>query len=352
MARIIRKRNRAKFYAEIWTLDERGQRQRVEVSTGILDDGSKQARRAAEAIARELELRRAAGTAAPKGASKTLGEALRALTEAQVLAQRAPGTLAGISARGLKLVEAFGLHRRMADIGAEELVEYATQARATRAAATVKLELGTLAAAFQALALVPPKKPSLGRIKHKPQRVLELDEQRALLMAIRPARRLNVMAYLRMGLRKSEPWKVVGADWKARFLLVQGTKRVIDADGPRTVPMADDIFELLSARKNEPTLFPMWSSMNIHNSIRAAGQRAGISEDLSANDLRGTFATTMARAGVDLATLASIMGNSISELEATYAQLRIAGDHHRTAIDKLPTLFPSAAPSTKQSKKL
>jgi len=322
-------------------------RRRVPRSTGIRDDGTAKSRASAEAIAREIERSLALRSGNPTSSSKTLGQALRKLVEQAELAGFAQDTVKAISDRGVRLDEGLRLETKLTDITEQQLFDYAVAARRgdvdhpPRAAYTVGKEFEMLARAFRVFGLTPPPLPELGDTDAKPQRVLELDEQRALLLATPKRRKLLVMGYLQLGLRLSEPWKITEYDWAKRYVFVNGTKT---KNSKRWVPIPDELFEQMDARRSEPEMFHRIDCSNFDNLLKRVAVRAGIGGDLSANDLRGTFATHMARAGVPILTLAKIMGNSVKILERVYAQVGSRGDHLHEAASKLPRLASAKKP--------
>lgn len=338
MAKVIKRPGSEKWQCEYWVYAG-GKRSRRYKSTGITDDGSRQSRQTAETVATKIERDAAHGGDAPRK-TKTLGQALLTLIQASELAERSKHTLENIFYRGKSLRTHFGANQQLGDIDMEKLREFCTWSRSqptymgtARSAYTVQRELTTLFQAFKVVGLEAswPGWPDLGAAarEHKPQRVLELDEQRRLLMAIAPKRRTTVMAFLQMGLRSSEPWKIVHIDWDTHIAYVQGTKRKKDRKGPRLVYIPDELFELLEKRKGETPIFPKWHQHSLDHAIKRAGRRTGIHDSLSVNDLRGTYATHMARGGANPIVLAGYMGNSVPMLESTYAQVNIAGDHMR-----------------------
>jgi integrase len=338
MAELFKRPGSDKWQAYCWYYDGTA-RQRVQRSTGILDNGPK-SKLTAQIVADQIERGYAAGGETQRRPSKTLAQALRALTEAAELAGRSDHTLDNIMYRGARLSEFFTDSKPLSDIDQEQLRAFAVWSREARSAWTVHRELVVLGAAYEIVGMTRPEAPDLGEAvyEHKPQRVLELDEQRAFLLAIPHERKLNIMAYLQLGLRLSEPWKIVSVEWREQYLSVQGTKTRKNRRAPRVVPIPDELFEMMNARRDEWPVFPTWHRKCVDFVVRRAGKRAGICEDLSVNDLRGTYATHMARAGVPQLTLAGILGNSVKMLDEVYAQVNKAGDHLTEAAAKLPRL--------------
>lgn len=339
MADLFMRRGSDKWQAYCWFWLG-GARQRVPKSTGIRNDGTSKSRQTAQIIADQIERDLATGKDVRQGPRKTLKQALTALTEAAELANRSKHTLDDIFYRGQTLVSYFQEDKVLSDIDADQIREYAIWSRGQgRSPWTVHRELVKLWSAFNISGIPKPKFPDLGDYrKHKPQHVLELDQQRAFLLAVPGDRRLNVCAYLLAGLRLSEPWKIIEVDWKARYMSVQGTKTKKNRRAPREVPIGDELFEMMWPRRNEWPVFPEWHLHTVDFVIRRSGKRAGLYDDLSVNDLRGTYATHMARAGVPQLTLAGILGNSVKMLDEVYAQVNKRGDHLHEAAAKLPRL--------------
>lgn len=84
-------------------------------------------------------------------------------------------------------------------------------------------------------------------------------------------------------------------------------------------------------------LFPRW--LNVRRDLEAACKRAGIAK-VSPNDLRRTFASWQAEAGVPEAVTASLTGHTSSQMvRRVYG--RIGSDAKRDAMAKLPPLAPA-----------
>jgi integrase len=326
-------------YWQCWcrVIDATGHRKRIARSTGIKVDGTAKSRHTARINAQELQRALAVRGEAVTRPKRTIEQALHALTEAAEIAGRSRHTIDNIMYRGATLAKFFQA-KNLHDIDADALREYAAWSLKERGGYTVHRELVVLWSAFGISEIKRPTFPDLGdksRV-HKPQRVLELDEQRAFLLAIPVERRLNVCAFLKLGLRLSEPWKIAQSDWYAdRILKVLGSKRKKDRLNPvpRNVPISSEMMEMLAPRRHIWPVFPEWHRHCVDFVIRRAGRRSEICDDLSANDLRGTFATHMARSGVDMLTLAGIMGNSPAMLASVYAQVNLVGDHLHQAIE-------------------
>jgi integrase len=115
----------------------------------------------------------------------------------------------------------------------------------------------------------------------------------------------------------------------------------------RKIPMSHDAFEVLKRRVSGacgPWVFcspsgpgrPENPEVHIH-SVRkahdAAIRRAGITDHFRLYDLRHTFATRAAQAGVDVLTLASLLGHTAVQMTMRY--VHPTDQHKREAAEKL-----------------
>lgn len=337
------------WYAKLHYVDN-GRRRTVRKSTGIRDDGTARSKLTAEGIGRDLESKIAAGGASAARSSKTLKQALDALIAKKELAEKSAATLEIVVEKSGRLFDHFTAERRMDGIDAEAVRKYAIAARKLRAIATVSRELLILREAFGAVGMTPPEFPDIGEPPPGKDRILELNEQRRLLAAVASKRRLAVQCLLQLGgIRKDEYNKLVEVDWEGRFAHIAGTKT---KKSDRWVPIPDELFEeLLPFRAdwkgyNVDGWLPRWT--NIDRDLRLAAKRAVI-DPCSCNDLRRTYATFMARAGVSSLQLAKLMGTSERMLADVYARLEKRGDHMHEAVAKgVPNLRTKQPSSSKK----
>jgi hypothetical protein len=341
MPELFRRRGSPKWQAELYYLDEAGERKRKLKSTGIVDDGTAASRHTAEEVARGLER----GLAVPGGnrkASKTLKQAIAALLTRQELGERSADTIKITIERGKALVRGLGENTRLDQISDDRLVEYCAKQRESNCAVTVGMDMRVLNLACSAVGEPRKRLPDLGRDakRSKPQRPLSVQEARRLLMAMTPRLRLTLLAYLQLGVRYSELRKIVAIDWDLRLLHIQATKRRIDRDGPRIVPIPPELYAEMAPLRETWAGFYVPTNRGMNKAIKRAAERAKLPnpDDYHCNDLRGTYATQMAVAGVDALTLSKIMGNSPKQLEATYAQVQKDLDHIAAQGQRLPRL--------------
>lgn len=97
-------------------------------------------------------------------------------------------------------------------------------------------------------------------------------------------------------------------------------------------------------------IVPSRSALSQHNYRRWFNEAltAAKIRDYSWHCNRHTFASRLVMAGVDLRTVAELMGHSSIQMTMRYAHL--APQHNRAAVDRLVSLSDSRATETKSSK--
>lgn len=304
----------------------------------IRNDGSRESERAAIAAYWQEQARATAGALdKPERARVTLGEALRALAAEQALAGVTDDRHRTVYRVSKHLLEHFKADFDLLSITCTAgYVEYATKARERREAITVRQELSILTMAMRAVGINPPKLPKLGGLKAKAQQPLTPDELRRFFLAVKPKYKLMVLTMVSLGLRTSEYRKIAEVDWATQMVLVAGTKT---KRSHRSVPVPDELWELMEAMRarGEWHGFPRVSDRMIDNVVRNGCVRAGIGPR-SVNDLRGTYSTALALAGVSAAERAALQGNSELMQVATYSQPHLRPEELRGSVAKLPRI--------------
>jgi integrase len=310
-----------------------GQRKRARRSTGVRDDGTIKSRRSAEIIGRDIEHTLAMGQGRVSRPT-TIAQAVRALIEQMATAGRAQDTQDIAFEKGRHLMDFYG-----ADTPIEKCTDtnaYAKAALAVRQPATVARELRTLVQAFKAVDLTPPSLPELADSEAR-ERFLTREEQLKLLAATPSERRDYIVMYLHLGLRKSELYRIElsDCDFDRNEVRVRGSK-TLSAD--RLMPMSPEVYDVLWSRREDRPMFQPWHEGNADRELRRWAKRAELGP-LSFNDLRRTFATTLAAAGVPVLHLMHLMGHkSTRMLERVYARVA-SGEHMHEAITKLSVLL-------------
>lgn len=333
----------------VWYVDAHyfldGKPQRTRRSTRVRDDGTTKSRRTAEINGREIEQSLALGTGRVAHPT-TLKQAFAALMGQKEQAGRAQGTLDITREKAHKLWEYFGVNTPIEKC--TDIEGYCKVSLTTRKPPTVKRELRELALAFKAVGLTPPKMPELADGTPR-ERFLTRGEQLQLLAAAPAHRKDYVVMYLHCGLSRSELYKFDASDcnFERREVRVRGTKA---GQRDRLLPMSEEVYDILWARRAQRPMFERWG--NYDRDLREYAARAGFGPvrvveyrgrklrlaPLSLNDLRRTFATTLAVAGVPILHLMHLMGHhSTRMLEKVYARVG-TGDHMHDAIAKLSPL--------------
>lgn len=273
--------------------------------------------------------------------TKTLRSGLIELRSQMLRAQRAAPTIEVVETKGRHLLRLLG-DCDLSRITAKQLASYA-DARIEEGASphTAKKELGVLRQVVKANGLPWDKRimPDLGRVYIPRERWLTHGEYRSLLAALEPAdgrqrrdRRAYVVAWCHLGLRASElyglRWSDV--DWDQRIVRVRGTKT---KGADRVLPLNNEAFAALDSRTHLAKPFPVWG--NVRRDLIAACGRAKIAP-VTPNDLRRTFASWLANAGVSMFATSRLMGHkSTAMVDLVYA--RLGKNVGRDAVSRIVT---------------
>ncbi len=170
-----------------------------------------------------------------------------------------------------------------------------------------------------------------GRIRY-----LEKEEMAKLIDTCPSYMKPMVISALNTGMRKGEifnlKWNDI--DFRKRIIYVLVTKN----NEVRKIPVNDITFKtLLRVRKNPRSPYVFCKNngepyKDIRGGFNAALKRAGIKE-FRFHDLRHTFASHLAMAGVDLKTVQELLGHKTFAMTLRYSHL--SPDHKRQAMDIL-----------------
>lgn len=162
------------------------------------------------------------------------------------------------------------------------------------------------------------------------ERWLDEGELDALLDAVSAHRRKYVALYALTGMRYSELYQCERAGDVLRVTQTKGNARVGEVK-IREVPLTVDARAVLDA---EPLPWPKWQKGRMGDDLKRACARIGIAR-VSANDLRRTFVSWLANAGVPELTVIRLVGhNSSAMVRRVYAQF--APQTLQEAVDRLP----------------
>lgn len=181
-------------------------------------------------------------------------------------------------------------------------------------------------------------------------RLLTKDEARHLLDVCKKSRNTKLYSFVQLqlhtGMRPSEGaglrWGQVDIDARIADLTVTKTK-------PRRVPLTIKAIEILldimpeKCTKNKPIFLPDEISQTLHRrpslyfrrAFDNAVEKAGI-HDFHMHDLRHTAASHLLMEGVDLRSLADILGHSTMQMVQRYTHL--LDDHKLKAVDRISAL--------------
>jgi integrase len=180
----------------------------------------------------------------------------------------------------------------------------------------------------------------------KPFRFLTQEECERFLSACPERLYPAYFTFLSTGMRKAELEHLTWADvdFRNRLILIRRKPDWQPKTGEREIPMSDDLFALFqSLRKKSKDaesgslVFSSVLSGKSHNSLRTEliriGRLAKIDDLTKVHALRHTFASHLAMAGVDLATIQKLMGHS--DIETTMIYAHLAPEHLSKAVSKL-----------------
>lgn len=302
----------------------------------------------ARAAARRIERESVVAAEAP--AALTLADALaRYMTQLEAV-ERAPATIRFYEQKSKPLLRLLGAETDVHALGALHADAYlATRKKEGVKIATVAKELGALRATLKSAKrrklyegdpdwCVPPEI----RGAYVPrERALTLTEYKKLHAELSEERRDYLEVYVGLGVRDSELYRIGPADWTGGRIHIHGKKGRKDrADRWLTPP--PDVAEVLTrrAKGRSGPLFPAWG--NVRRDLAAACERAGIPA-VTPNDLRRTFATWLAEAGIPELVTASLMGHANSSMvRRVYARIGSAAQQGAVAV--LPRLRTADEP--------
>ena len=171
-------------------------------------------------------------------------------------------------------------------------------------------------------------------------RVVSHEEQQRYLAAARPMLRDVAIVILETGMRPEEVFTIRQENLHPdrRYLFIPGGKTRF---ARRTVPLTDAATEVLKRRlagAKGPYLFahrrdPNRPLTTVQKAHEAALRKAKIRPPFRVYDLRHTYGSRSAMAGVDLATLKELMGHS--DISTTMRYVHPTPEHKQEAVRKL-----------------
>ena len=310
------------------------QRGRVWWAWGYYADGERWAescrtrdRAAAVRIAERLERERAAVDRA-ETAALGVERALRDVITAREREGRTAGTIATYRVKAGHACRIFGADCDVHTLTLASLEAYIdTRASEGAMRSTIDIELRVLRSALiyaarhgryrgAVRAIWPTAALSKAHIPH--DRYLTRDEYARLAAALPKDRADYLAGYVYTGARRSELWRIEArdVDIARNTIRIRGTKT---ASADRVVPIAAELLPLVRRLLRECDGGPLWPEYEEWDVMRRACERIGI-ESVSATDLRRTFASWLAQAGVPLLVTARLMGHrSTRMVERVYA---------------------------------
>lgn len=303
-------------------------------------------RKAAEIVAREITRRRA--FASTEAAPVPLRDALVRVGEADARAGRSEATAEILRQKGRQLVAFFGADFNIAKATKADLERYADKRVQSVTRHTVHHELGYFrrACRVQGVPWSDAMMPDLGRVYVPRARWLPWGEYTRLHAELAPERADYLAAYCYLGPRRSELQGIEASDIDAAGgrVHIRGTKTPA-AD--RWVPMHAVIAPVLKRRAKATRagpLFPDWDNDIRDINVACARLKPKLAK-VTPNDLRRTFCSWLANAGVSTLVAARLMGHTSTRMvERVYAQLGI--EIQTSAVALLPGVYNSEPDET------
>jgi len=188
------------------------------------------------------------------------------------------------------------------------------------------------------LSKVSKLKEPRGRVRY-----LSDEERERFLLACKESHNSNlyvaVILALSTGGRKNEIWGLSwkDVDLKNGFITFEETKN----DEPRSVPLQGHALELMLKRSKVPRIdtdlvFPSRVDRHKHFDFRRPFQmalKAAQIEDFRWHDLRHCAASYLVMAGVDMRTVAEILGHKTMQMTQRYTHL--SSEHLKDAVAKM-----------------
>jgi integrase len=212
--------------------------------------------------------------------------------------------------------------------------------------ATVNRALETLRLIFNHLELKSPTRKEMFFDEEGKTRVVSVREELAYFRETSQPLRDIATVILQTGMRPDEVFRmeVRNLDFGRRTIFNPSGKTKA---AKRAIPMTNEVFEILRNRSKETRSRWVFSSpagpgrparpdlpiKGVRKAHDAAIKRAGIQEHFRLYDLRHTYATRAAQAGIDVLTLAALLGHTTIQMTSRY--VHPTDQHKREAVQKL-----------------
>jgi integrase len=212
--------------------------------------------------------------------------------------------------------------------------------------ATVNRALETLRLIFNYLKLKSPTQKEMFFAERERTRVVTVEEELSYLRAASQPLRDVATVILQTGMRPDEVFRieVPNLDFARRTIFNPSGKTKA---AKRTVPMTGEVLSILQRRAKDARDRWVFSSPagpgrverpecpihSVRKAHDAAIRRAGIKDHFRLYDLRHTYATRAAQAGVDVLTLAALLGHTTVQMTSRY--VHPSDQHKGDAVKKL-----------------
>ncbi len=228
------------------------------------------------------------------------------------------------------------------DISAHDLERYKARRKGEVSVSTVNREVTCIKHMFNKAVewdyLAHNKLGTVKRFKEPPGRLryLKKNEIERLLRVCPEHLRPIVITALNTGMRKGEIFSLVWQDIDMNNKVI--TIRRAKNNESRAVPINKTLYQTLKLQKNGDSGQPVFTGKDgtpltdVKHSFARALTKANI-KDFRFHDLRHTFASRLAMAGVDIRTIQELMGHKDIRMTMRYSHL--SNSHLKEAVNRL-----------------
>jgi integrase len=208
----------------------------------------------------------------------------------------------------------------------------------------------------QKLALNPASRIRRKAENNQSIRFLTLEEERRIRNALStrcPSCLPAFIISLHTGLRASEQWNLRWSDIDLELMILT-VRRQKTGKGERHIPLNESAVAAFDSLRSDaelnraPFLNSKGTPMATHRDWFDPAVAEARVPDYTWHKNRHTFASRLAMAGVDIRTIAQLMGHGTIQMSMRYAHL--SPDHNQAAVDRLTTFGTERTPNRTSKK--
>jgi integrase len=188
-------------------------------------------------------------------------------------------------------------------------------------------------------------------------RIITVDEFRTLVRNTTSDFKILLFALWQTGCRPKEVRTLRWADVREDRWVMAEHKTAEKVGKPRVVYLTPAMCKLMTVLRRraagESNVFlnsrgKPWSASAVKQRVMRLKKKLGLKSDLCTYMLRHAWGTNAVLNGVDVATVAELMGNSSEVVTRVYLHLAAEGDHLRAAVDRATRPVRHRVPATNE----